>query len=225
MRSIHDQALKIAQVDLPALLLGETGTGKWSVARLIHDLSPRRDGPFQELRCSDFREDALERELFGSIGKDNTGLRHWQLGRLITCRGGTLALKEITALPWRLQARLVDVLDSHRLLAVGGYPQTPLDVRILATTREDVAESVASGKLRRDLYYRLQALTLSIPRLRKPREEGAAFSDHLAPRQSHDRSVPAPPKLATLRGDCLHRPWPGNFREFEVLARRFFALG
>jgi arginine utilization regulatory protein len=126
-----------------------------------------------------------------------------------------LVLDEITALPWRLQARLVDVLDNHRLLAVGNNPQLPLDVRILATTREEGADAVASGKLRRDLYYRLQCLTLRLPPLRKRSEDTGATLHHWITPNSLAWPKPAPVAVGALRQACVRYPWPSNFCESE----------
>jgi len=203
MRTIHDLAAKIAQVDLPVLLVGETDAGKAILAGLIHDLSPRRAGPFQVLRCANLGEEELEGELFGRTGDANSGLRCWHPGRLRTCSGGTLVLAEITALPWRLQARLVDVLDNHRVLAVGDHAHEPLDLRILATTRDDPAEAVARGMLRRDLYYRLNCLTLRLPPLRDRNEDAGALTQHWITPNSSAWPKPAPVARGAFQQECL----------------------
>ncbi len=205
--NLSDQVAKIARVDLPVLLVGKSSGGKKIMAKLIHDLSSRRDGPFQELRCTDSREDVLERELFGSTAKDNSGFRRSQVGRLDLCRDGTLVLDEITALPSRLQARLVDLLDSHALLTVGEQKQAPLDVRILATTREDAAQAVASGKLRRDLYYRLQTLMFKIPPLQQGREGVCKLLHRPLGQLPFAWASPGTPKLAKLQNSSRRAPF------------------
>ncbi len=225
MRKVRQQAAKVAPVNLPVLLVGEPGTGRGIVARLIHDLSPRKGGPFKKLRCSHVREDDLERELFGFEWQDAMGRGRWQPGLLEMCHRGTLHLDAITDMPWRLQARLVDVLDNGGHFKPREGLDQPADVRFVVSADADPAQAVESGKLRQDLFYRLHCLILRLPPLRERKEDTGALLHHWITRTSPVWRRPTSGVVEALEQACLRYTWPGNFWEFEDFVERYLRPG
>jgi len=216
---------EIARVDAPVLLLGEGGTGKELIGRLIHKSSRRAAHNFASLRCFGASEEALEAELFGFAGETpDTAPRH-RKGLLELCHQGTLFLEQIDELPARLQARLLDVLDQQQVCRAGDRSTVKADVRILASSRGDLQRAMACGKLRQDLYYRLHALVLNVPALRERREEIPALFEHLLNRLARRHRRRVPPLAPELLERCRQHDWPGNFCELENFATRFLLSG
>ncbi len=161
----------MARTDLPVLMLGNRGIAKDAVGLLIHSCSPRRNGPFARVGCRARASGELERELFGCEIETLWGFETSGRGALEASDGGTVFLDGVTALPWHLQGRLLDLLDDRRLYRADGRSWVDVDVRILASTSLDLDSALATGRLRWDLYQRLNCLTLDFPRLG---EQGAA---------------------------------------------------
>lgn len=157
---IRNQAALMAGVDVAVLLVGLSAVAQDVVVRLIHRFSPRRDRAFGQVSCGSFSPDALERELFGCEIQTPFGTTLAKPGLLEACDGGTVLLNDITAMPWRLQARLLDLLDERRLCRADGRSWVNVDVRIVASTSMEIEQALAAGKLRRDLYDRLSSFAL-----------------------------------------------------------------
>lgn len=160
---IRNQAALMAGVDVPVLLVGLSAVAQDVVVRLIHRFSPRRDRAFAQVSCGSFSPDALERKLFGCEIETPFGTTLAKPGLLEACEGGTVLLDDITAMPWRLQARLLDLVDEHRLCRADGVAWVNVDVRILASTSMEIEQALAAGQLRRDLYNRLSSFLLYLP--------------------------------------------------------------
>jgi two-component system response regulator AtoC len=225
MRKIRSQAALVANVDIPVLLLGESGTGKEVVARLIHKLSPRAHRTFLKVNCAAVPADLLESELFGYEAGAFTGATHPKPGKFELCNKGTILLDEIGEMPPSLQAKLLHVLQDQQFSRLGSRSVIKVDVRILAATNINIPEALANKRLREDLYYRLNAFTLSLPPLRDRKEEIPILLKHFMSRLS-ERYARAPlPMSAGLMQACLDYTWPGNLRELSNFIKRFLILG
>jgi transcriptional regulator with PAS, ATPase and Fis domain len=220
MRTVRALAMKYAALDSPVLLLGETGTGKGVFSRLIHEASARAAGPFVELNCGAIPEGVIEAELFGYAPGAFTGAHaRGKPGLLELAHAGTLLLDEIGDLPQALQVKLLRFLDDGRIWPLGAVRFRRPDVRVLAATNRDLDALIASGAFRRDLYYRLNVLTLRLPSLRDRRDDIpkliAMMLDRLAPRLRR-RVVMAPAAMAVL----ARHDFPGNVRELWNVVER-----
>jgi two-component system, NtrC family, response regulator AtoC len=225
MRKIRSQSALVANVDIPVLLLGESGTGKEVVARLIHKLSPRAHRTFLKVNCAAVPADLLESELFGYEAGAFTGATHPKPGKFELCNKGTILLDEIGEMPPSLQAKLLHVLQDQQFSRLGSRSVIKVDVRILAATNINIPEALANKRLREDLYYRLNAFTLSLPPLRERKEEIPILLKHFMSRLS-ERYARAPLPMSTgLMQACLDYSWPGNLRELSNFIKRFLILG
>jgi two-component system, NtrC family, response regulator AlgB len=224
MRKVIDLAVKAAQSEATVLLLGETGTGKSVLAREIHRRSRRPDGAFVTVSCPSLSEELLESELFGHVRGAFTGAYQDKIGRVAAADGGTLFLDEIGELPLRVQARLLRLLQEREYERVGESIPRHADVRIISATNRNLAEAVAEGAFREDLYYRLNVISLQMPPLR----ERSADIERLALlylnfSASHTgKSVRsfAPAAVEALRSYS----WPGNLRELRNVIERSVIL-
>lgn len=202
------------------LLLGETGTGKDVTARLLHRLSPRSDRPFVHVDCASLPKDIMEAELFGHVRGAFTSAHVARAGLIEAAEDGTVFLDEIGELPAELQAKLLNVLERRVVRRVGSTREVPVAARFIAATNRDLAQMVARGEFRDDLYYRLNVLTVSLPPLRNCREDvpllARQFLDNVA--RSYGRPVPE------LHDDAIAAlkayPWPGNVRELKNVIER-----
>src|SRR5450755_2883718 len=225
MRKIRSQAALVANVDIPVLMLGESGTGKEVVARLIHKLSPRAHRTFLKVNCAAVPGDLLESELFGHEAGAFTGATHAKPGKFELCNKGTILLDEIGEMPPLLQAKLLHVLQDQTFSRLGGRTVIKVDVRILAATNIDIPEALATKRLREDLYYRLNAFTLSLPPLRDRKEEIPILLKHFMSRMSESYArLPLPLSPALLQA-CQNHSWPGNLRELNNFLKRYLILG
>ncbi|HEX7841593.1 MAG TPA: sigma-54 factor interaction domain-containing protein [Kofleriaceae bacterium] len=163
MRAVMDRVIRVAQSELPVLVLGETGSGKELVARAIHDASPRADGPFVAENCGAIADSMLASELFGHEAAAFTGAAARHRGLFEQASGGTIFLDEIGELPPQVQAMLLRVLQERTVRRVGGEQAIKVDVRIVAATHRDLVQMVRDGRFREDLYYRLRGATLVVP--------------------------------------------------------------
>lgn len=225
MRSIREQVDIIAGVDVPVLLLGESGTGKEVLSLLIHKLSPRRHRKLLKVNCAAIPGDLLESELFGYEAGAFTGATHSKPGKFELCNGGTILLDEIGEMPIALQAKLLQVLQEQKFFRLGSRTTVSVDVRILAATNIKVDEAIKAGKLRLDLYYRLNAFQLNLPPLRQRREEIPALLKHYMKRLSENYGRPPQPITERLVEACNLHAWPGNLRELHNFVKRYLILG
>ena len=225
MKKIRSQAALVANVDIPVLLLGESGTGKEVLARLIHKLSPRAHRTFLKVNCAAVPADLLESELFGYEPGAFTGANHAKPGKFELCNRGTILLDEIGEMPPTLQAKLLHVLQDQQFSRLGSRSVIKVDVRILAATNIDIPEALATKRLREDLYYRLNAFTLSLPPLRDRKEEIPILLKHSMSRMAEQYARPPLPLSPTLLQACQNHSWPGNLRELNNFLKRYLILG
>ena len=224
MCRLVEQIRKVGPSEASVLLTGESGTGKELVARCLHEASSRRSGPFVPIDCAALTESLLEAELFGHERGAFTGAVARKVGLLVSAKGGTVFLDEITESSLALQAKLLRSLEERTVRPVGSTTQMGIDVRLLAAANVDIEQAVASGEFREDLYYRLNVVHLEIPPLRERPGDVAlllhSFLDHFA--RTMDRPVPhvSPEAWGVLEA---HR-WPGNVRELRNLAHRLVVM-
>jgi len=224
MRKLRAQAELLAVTNVPVLILGESGSGKETTARLIHKLSVRSGFGFAKVNCAALPGDLLEAELFGHE-PNGSKLSRSTRGKLDLCEKGTILLDEITEMPITLQAKLVQVLQHKRFVRPGNGRSSECDVRVLAASTTNVEPALSENKLREDLYYLLSAYTIHVPPLRQRREEIPLllvhFMRHLA---KHYGLSPRSFSPAVLKA-CQSHSWPGNLRELENFVKRYLMGG
>ena len=224
MKQIRSQITLVAKVDLPVLLLGESGSGKEIIARLIHKLSSRAHAPLFKVNCAALPDELLESELFGYEAGAFTGAQKAKPGKFELCHRGTMLLDEIGEMsPW-LQAKLLHVLHDGSFSRLGGRANISSNVRILAATNIDIETAVASKQFRQDLLYRLNAFTVQVPPLRERREEIPLLLTHFMNRHAASLQKPAPRISERLVQECLRYYWPGNVRELANVVKRYLVL-
>jgi two-component system response regulator HydG len=225
MQDLFDLVRRAADSSVPALLLGETGTGKALVARALHAESARADQPFVVVNCSAIPENLLESELFGHVRGAFTGASSDRAGLFEQADGGTLFLDEIGEVPIHLQAKLLHALETGQLRRVGSSREQRVDVRIVAATHRDLRARVESGEFRDDLLYRLDVISIEVPPLRQHIGDLPRLVDHfLEGARSRNPKTPLA-RLAPEAIEALTRySWPGNVRELEHLIERLAVL-
>jgi len=206
------------------LLLGETGTGKDVLAAFIHNRSSRAHKPLLKVNCAAVPGDLLESELFGYEAGAFTGAVKSKPGKFEQCNGGTIFLDEIGEMPSALQAKLLQVLQDREYSRLGGRSVTKVDVRVISATNINVQEAIASKKLRSDLYYRLNGLSLRLPPLRERREEIPILLREFVRRHTNGDAEGVPPITPRLMDACLSYAWPGNARELLHFVNRYLVL-
>ena len=224
MQEVFTTIAKVAQVHCNVLIEAETGTGKQLTARAIHELGPRRDGPFVYFNCGGFTEDLVCNELFGHERGAFTGADRCQKGLLESAAGGTVLLDEIGEMDLSMQVKLLHVLQERRLIRVGGTRPIDLDIRIIAATNRNLQELVDRGAFREDLYYRLNVVTIRLPTLRQRREDIPLLARHFLDKANaafgkQVRDISQPVLDLLMRYD-----FPGNVRELENIIQRGVAL-
>jgi len=223
MEKLYRIIAKAAQSTHPVLILGESGTGKEMVARSIHFSGPFRDKPFIPVDCGSLVPTLIESELFGYVKGAFTGAVQSRDGLLAIAEGGTVFLDEVGELPVDLQAKLLRAIQEREIRPVGSTRRIAINVRILAATNRDLEQAVAQGTFRRDLYFRLNVLSLRIPPLRERRQDipllAAHFLERLSRASGQERSVSDEAMKALLAYD-----WPGNVRELENCLERACAF-
>src|SRR5680860_313159 len=223
MRRVYLMIGKVAQTDATVLVQGESGTGKELVAQAIHTLSARSHLPFLALNCGAVPQELIGNELFGHDRGGYTGASRQHKGYFERAQGGTLLLDEITEMPLELQVNLLRVLETGRLTRIGGDKEIDIDVRLVAATNRDARRAVADGRLREDLFYRLQVFPIDMPPLRERLDDIPLLVEHFLGRlnakgQSNKRMTDG--ALA-----CMARhAWPGNVRELKNMLHRIFIL-
>ena len=223
-RDLFAIAGRVAQTDATVFLTGESGVGKEVVARYIHRHSGRREGPFVAINCAAIPESLLEATLFGYEKGAFTGAQQAQAGKFEQAEGGTLLLDEVTEMPLSLQAKLLRVLQEREVERVGGKKPVPLDIRIIATSNRDMAEAVAKGVFREDLYYRLNVFPVAIPALRERPGDIVAIARHFVVDHGGRLGRPGVALAPAAEAALLVHDWPGNVRELENLIQRALIL-
>ena len=224
MLRLREQIGALAATKADVLILGETGSGKEVVARALHDLSSRRNGPFVAINAGALAESVVESELFGHEPGAFTGAQKRRIGKFEFANGGTLFLDEIESMSLDVQVKLLRMLQERVVERLGGNQLIPLDIRVITATKEDLRQSADQGRFRADLYYRLNVAPLRIAPLRERGEDVLMLFDYFTGEASvrHDLTpnVLQPAQRALL----LRHNWPGNVRELQNVAERF-ALG
>ncbi|HHV61280.1 MAG TPA: sigma 54-interacting transcriptional regulator [Firmicutes bacterium] len=226
MLRLIETARRYSQVDAPILICGETGTGKEMFAQAIHNASPRAGGPFVAVNCAALPESLLESELFGYVEGAFTGARRQgKLGLFELAHRGTIFLDEVSEMPLSVQARFLRVIQEKEVIRLGDDKVIPVDIRIIAATNRDLEALVQEGKFRRDLYYRLDVLNLTLPPLReRGREDIRACLEYFMRkcelRLGHPLKMLSPEDMEAV----LNYRWPGNIRELENFVERLGAL-
>ncbi len=229
MQKVRAQAELLAQADVPVLILGEPGSGKGTVARLIHKLSVYSGFRFLRVNCAEMPGDLLEIELFGrehaSGNGSSTGPGRTSLGKLEGGEKGTLLLDEITEMPLGLQSRLLQVLQDKRFVRSGSDKPVEVDVRILAASSDDVDRAIAEKRLRADLYYRLSAFTVHVPPLRQRRDEVSILLRYSMHKLARYYGLPPREFTSSALAACQNHSWPGNLKELETFVKRYLVAG
>jgi DNA-binding NtrC family response regulator len=223
MQDVYDKVARVAPTEATVLLMGESGTGKEIVARTIHDLSRRRKEPFLAINCGAISPNLIENEMFGHERGSYTGADRTHKGYFEQADGGTLFLDEITEMPLELQVRLLRVLETGNFMRIGTSRTIESDVRIIAATNRDPREAVRCGKLREDLYHRLNVFPLEVAPLRVRGDDIELIARHFLAEMNEAGGTSkqfAPGALAKMR----EYPWPGNVRELKNFIHRMFIM-
>jgi DNA-binding NtrC family response regulator len=220
MRRVMALVEQAAPSSASVIIQGDSGTGKEIVARTIHESSPRRNGPYVAINCAALPESLLESELFGHERGAFTGADQRRAGCFELANGGTLLLDEITEMKPELQAKLLRVIEDRKLRRVGGSADIALNVRVLAATNRDLGEAIRAGRLREDLYYRLNVFTIALPRLSERLDDLPVLADHFVREFARANSK----QISGVDNACLEalkaRSWPGNARELRNVIER-----
>ncbi len=215
-------ARRVAQTQVSALIVGPTGAGKDVLARVLHDASPRRNGPFIAMNCAALPENLIEDMLFGHEKGAFTGALKEHRGLFEQAQGGTIFLDEIAEMPYHLQTKLLRVLQERKITRLGGNAAIELDVRLIAATNKDLREAITQREFREDLYFRISAFKLSVVPLReRPGDILPLASQFVSNYGPSDRQV----KLSPRASELLHQfSWPGNVRELQNVIQRALVL-
>jgi transcriptional regulator with PAS, ATPase and Fis domain len=220
MRAVRDRIERVAATDFVTLIDGESGTGKELVARQVHEISPRRRGPFVPVNCAALVETLLEAELFGIEDRTATGVRG-RRGKFECAEGGTLFLDEVADLSLSAQAKLLRALQDLGVERVGGHGLRRVNTRVVAATNKSLAGLVEARMFRADLFYRLAGIEIHVPPLRERREDILELASYFLERHGQARRL----TLSKAAADALLTyDWPGNVRELERMMERTLAL-
>jgi two-component system response regulator HydG len=215
MHAVVAKLRQIAPTSASVLITGESGTGKELVAKALHVNSPRKNKPFLPLNCAELSENVLESELFGHVKGAFTGADRDRIGRFQYANGGTLFLDEIGDIPISIQVKLLRVLETGEIVRVGTNEPIKVDVRLISATNRELADSIAEGKFRQDLYHRLKVVSIKLPALRERREDIPLLIEHFLKElsASHGKTIAA--VSPAVRKALMNYSWPGNVRELK----------
>lgn len=224
MQQVRLLVQRVAQTDASVVLLGESGTGKGMIARLIHSLSRRREAPFLDVNCAALAPQLLETELFGHERGAFTDARERKLGLLEAAHGGTVFLDEIADMDWHVQSKLLKAIEDRRFRRLGGVREIQVDVRLIAASHRHLRAEAEAGRFRMDLYYRLNVFEITLPPLRERKEDilpiASAFIAELNPVLGRKVQGIHPDAARILES----YPWPGNIRELRNVIERAMIL-
>src|SRR5436309_649834 len=224
MREVFRLTRLVATTRASVLLVGETGTGKELIARGVHRLSQRADGPYVRVNCGALSESLLESELFGHIKGAFTGAVDNKTGRFKAAHGGTIFLDEISSMSLKLQVKLLRVLQERELERVGESRTIRVDTRVIAATNQFLEDEIDAGRFRDDLYYRINVVPIRLPPLRERSEDITALARHFLERYSEENRREAPELTTDLVKALQNYDWPGNVRELENCIERAVVL-
>jgi DNA-binding NtrC family response regulator len=215
MRAIYRLTRLVAPTRASVLIIGETGSGKELIARAIHSLSPRADGPYVRVNCGALSESLLESELFGHVKGAFTGAVDNKTGRFEAAHQGTIFLDEISSMSPKLQVKLLRVLQEREFERVGESKTNRVDVRVVAATNTHLEEEVEAGRFRDDLYYRLNVVPIDLPPLRERKEDIPALAELFLQRYAAENRKPLKGITPAAMQRLIEHDWPGNVRELE----------
>jgi DNA-binding NtrC family response regulator len=215
MRSFDRTLRAVAAKQVTVTIVGESGSGKEVMARRLHDLSPRRSGPFVPINCAAIPETLFESELFGHERGAYTGATECAPGKVEMASGGTLFLDEVAEIPLALQPKLLRFIETHRYMRIGGTRKLEADVRLVLATLKPLEDEVRAGRFRADLFYRTSGIVLVVPPLRDRRGDIHALLDGFVAQLSALHDVQAPAIARAARAALLGYDWPGNVRELR----------
>lgn len=218
------QVRKVATLDSTLLITGESGTGKSTIARMIHQLGPRSDRPFVTVNCASLPRDLIEAELFGHTKGAFTGAVHDRPGRVEIADGGTLFLDEIGDLPIELQPKLLTFLQDRTFQRIGSNKVHTVDVRTITATHQDLAGMSREKRFREDLYFRINVIALNVPSLRERVDDIPELAQKILNRISRRRGMPVLPFDPAVTAALKKHPWRGNVRELENILERASAF-
>jgi two-component system response regulator AtoC len=224
MREVYRLTRLVAPTKTSVLLVGETGTGKELIARAIHQHSPRADGPYVRVNCGALSESLLESELFGHIKGAFTGAVDNKTGRFEAAHGGTIFLDEISSMSYKLQVKLLRVLQEREFERVGESRTIRVDTRVIAATNQFLEDEIVAGRFRDDLYYRLNVWPIHLPPLRERREDVPALARHFLGIYSEENRRETPDLSVDVLKVLQEYDWPGNVRELENYIERAVVL-
>ena len=213
----------LAATTVSVMIIGESGTGKELLARALHQLSPRAQGPFVPVNCAAIPEQLLESEFFGHERGAFTGAIKTTTGKVELANKGTLFLDEIGDMPTPLQAKLLRFLQERTIERVGGHKQIPVDIRVISATNQDLQQLIAKGEFRQDLYYRISEGVVQIPPLRKRIEDAALIANKLTRDYARELGRPVRGLSPGAMAAILSHTWPGNVRELQNCIKRAVA--
>ena len=215
MLRIYDQIRQAAVADCSVVISGESGTGKELVAAALHALGPRASGPFVDVNTAAIPPTLVESELFGHVKGSFTGATADRTGCFEAANGGTLFIDEIGELELTSQAKLLRTLETHRIKRVGGCDDTVVDARVVAATNRRLEDMIEEGTFRRDLYYRLNVVTIFLPPLRDRRSDIPLLIDHFLTQLATNANRDIPELDESLIEYLISHPWPGNVRQLR----------
>lgn len=224
MRNVYLRTRLVAPAKTSVLLVGETGTGKELIARALHRLSSRADGPYVRVNCGALSESLLESELFGHVKGAFTGAIDNKTGRFEAAHGGTIFLDEISSMSFKLQVKLLRVLQEREFERVGESRTIRVDTRVIAATNESLEEAIEARRFREDLYYRLNVLPIYLPPLRERREDISALARFFLTRYAEENRRDPPELSSEVLKALQSYDWPGNVRELENYIERAVVL-
>ena len=229
MQQVFKLIQRVAPSRAPVLIRGESGTGKEVVARSIHETGPWRDKPFVPVDCGALAPTLIESELFGYVRGAFTGAVHSKEGLLQSAEGGTLLLDEVAELPSELQTRLLRAIQEKEFRPVGGTKRIPVDARILAATNRDLEAAIRQGSFRKELYFRLNVVSIALAPLRERKVDIPLLAEHILQRLAASQPDSRRRVRWSLASEALDRmlayDWPGNVRELENCLERAVTLG
>jgi two-component system, NtrC family, response regulator HydG len=224
MQKVFDVVRKAALSDAPVIIYGESGTGKELVARAIHNLGLRAEGPFIQLNCAALNESLLESELFGHVKGAFTGAYRHKIGRFEAAAGGDIFLDEIGDVPSSIQVKLLRVLENKQFERVGDHRALAVDVRIITATNRDLGELMAQKKFREDLFFRINVIPIRIPPLRERVEDIPLLIQHFIDGLRTKTGKPITGVTQPVMEHFMAYPWPGNVRELKSAMEYAFVV-
>jgi DNA-binding NtrC family response regulator len=224
MRRLDRVLGAVAPKDVAVTLIGESGSGKEVLARRVHEVSPRRAGPFIPINCAAIPDALFESELFGHERGAFTGASERVRGKIEAAEGGTLFLDEIGEMPLAMQAKMLRFLENRRYMRVGGSTKLHADVRLVFATLRALEDEVRAGRFRADLYYRVQGISIHVPPLRERRADIPPLLTQFVGQLSARHGTPPPRLTRSARAALLFYEWPGNVRELRNVVETFCLL-